>query len=156
MSGITGVDRLYKIADVLPETVDRVLSDELQRAFDEPLAAFRSDVDEAIGAKFPTGYINTFDSAWNILVKTDASGGGIRLKARGTAHGARGKIRDAAALNRGVLRHKTWGRLPWHSQAIPPKFWDDPAERFVGRMRSKLGEVVDSAARRIESDLTGK
>jgi hypothetical protein len=152
MSGITGVERLYRIANVLPEAVDKALSDELENAFTDPIAAFRSEVDEAIGARFPTGYSGTFDGSWNILVKVDAAGGSARARLRGTAHG-RAKKRDSAALNRGLLRHKTWGRLPWFSQAIPPRFWDDPADRFIARMREKLAEVVEKAAKKIEAEL---
>jgi hypothetical protein len=152
VSGITGVERLYKMADKLPEVVDKALSDELENAFSEPIASFRSEVDDAIGTRFPTGYSGTFEGSWNILAKVNAGGGSVSARLRGTAHG-RAKKRDSAALNRGVLRHKTWGRLPWHTQAIPARFWDDPADRLIARMRSKLAEVVEKAAKKIEAQL---
>jgi hypothetical protein len=152
MSGITGVERLYKMADKLPEVVDKALSEELEDAFTEPIAEFRSDVDDAIGTRFPTGYSGTFDASWNILAKVNAGGGSASARLRGTAHG-RAKNRDSAALDRGVLRHKTWGREPWHTQAITPRFWSDPADRLVGRMRSKLAEVVEKVAKKIEAQL---
>lgn len=152
MSGITGVERLYRIAGKLPETVDRALSEELESAFTDPVAAFRSEVDDAIGTRFPTGYTGTFEGSWNILARVEAAGGSAKARLRGTAHG-RAKKRDSAALNRGVLRHKTWGRLPWHTQSIPPRFWDDPADRLIARMREKLAEVVEKAAKKTEAML---
>jgi hypothetical protein len=82
MSGITGVERLYKMADKLPEVVDKALSEELEDAFTEPIAEFRSDVDDAIGTRFPTGYSGTFDASWNILAKVNAGGGSARSSKR--------------------------------------------------------------------------
>lgn len=152
MSGITGVERLYRIAGKLPEVVDKALSEELENAFTEPVTAFRSEVEDAIGTRFPSGYTEAFLGSWNILVKVDVGGGSAKARLRGTAHG-RAKKRDSAALDRGVLRHKTWGREPWHSQAITPRFWSDPADRLVERMREKLAEVVEKAAKKIEAQL---
>jgi len=151
VSGVAGADRLRKDAVVFRDLLVKKINDQVEESVDSPVAKFRGAVDASIGAKFPTGYSGTFDSAWNILV-TKARGAGLRIRLRGTAHG-RSKIRDSAALNRGVLRHKTWGRLPWHSQAIPPRFWDEPADELVDEVRNSLEEAVAKAAKEIEASL---
>lgn len=152
MSGISGMDRLYRLAGHLPELVNEALDEELKTAFEEPVAAFRSDVDRSISSHLPAGYEPTFAGSWNVLVKVEASGGSAKARLRGTARG-RTRRRDSAALDRGVLRHKTWGRLPWHTQGIRPGFWSDPADRLVATMRDQMAEVVRKAAKRIQARL---
>lgn len=152
MSGVTGIDRLYKAAGVFRENVDKELSNELEDAARKAVDPFSRSVFAQISADMPSGYAPTFAGSFRVIPRITAEGGGVRIRLQGTAQG-RAKKRDSAALNRGVLRHKTWGRPPWHSQAITPGFWDRPAQRLVEDMRGRLKEVVEKVAKKIEAQL---
>jgi hypothetical protein len=153
VSGITGIDRVYRAASVLRSgEVDKALSDELEKAARKALEPFNRAVFDQIGADMPSGYAPTFAGSFRVIPRITASGGGVRIRLQGTARG-RAKKRDAAALNRGVLRHKTWGQLPWHSQGITPGFWDRPAQKLVADLRDQLKEVVEKVAKKIEAQL---
>lgn len=154
MSGITGIDRLYKAAGVLRERVDEELSKELEDTARRAIDPFNRAVFDRIDADFPHGggYAGLFAGSFRVVPRVSAEGGGVRIRLQGTARG-RAKKRDSAALNRGVLRHKTWGREPWHSQSIRPGFWDEPAKKLVADLRGKLAEVVEKVARKIEAQL---
>jgi hypothetical protein len=120
MSGITGIDRVYRAASVFRTgEVDKVLSDELESAARKAVEPFNRAVYDQIAADMPSGYAPTFAGSFRIIPRISAGNGGVRIRLQGTAQG-RAKKRDSAALNRGVLRHKTYGRLPWHSQGIAP------------------------------------
>jgi hypothetical protein len=152
MSGITGIDELRKAAGVLRGQVDKELSSELEDTARKALEPFRRTVLDQISADMPSGYAPTFAGSFRIVPNITAAMGGVRIRLRGTAQG-RAKKRDSAALNRGVLRHKTYGRLPWHSQGIPPGFWDRPAQKLIEDMRGRLNEAVKKVARKIEAQL---
>lgn len=155
MSGITGIDRLYKAAGILRSgEVDKALSDELESTARKALEPFNRAVFDQIQQDFPHrgGYADLFAGSFRVIPRINAGGGRVRIRLQGTARG-RAKKRDAAALNRGVLRHKTWGHLPWHHQSIPPGFWDRPAQKLVNDLRGKLAEVVERVAKKIEAEL---
>lgn len=161
MSGITGIDRLYKAAGVLRERVDEELSKELEDTARKAIDPFNRAVFDRIETDLPKsgGYADLFAASFRVIPRITAQGGGLRIRLQGTAHG-RAKKRDAAALNRGVLRHKTYGRATtesgkslWFSQAIRPGFWDEPAKKLVTDLRGKLAEVVEKVARKIEAQL---
>jgi hypothetical protein len=154
MSGISGIDKLYKIAAKLPPTLDLELHKEMRQAITEPIADMRREARTNIAAFMPSGYSPVFGGAFRIL--SNVGGGGLgglaSIRLRGTAKG-RARIRDSAALNRGLLRHKTWGRLPWHSQGITPGFWDRAAEKYIAKLRQKVLEAAERAAKRTEASL---
>jgi hypothetical protein len=152
VSGIVGIERLYKAAGVLRSEVDKTLSDELEKAARKALEPFNRAVFDQIEADMPSGYAPVFAGSFRVIPRINTGNGGVRIRLLGTARG-RAKKRDAAALNRGVLRHKTWGREPWHSQAITPGFWDRPAQKLIADLRGQLNEVVDRVAKKIESQL---
>jgi hypothetical protein len=150
---VTGVDRLYKVAAKLPPTLDYHLRNEVRDIVKEPVANLRRDTRANIAAFMPSGYSPTFSGAFKVQVQVSSVGGDLgSVHLRGTARG-RAKKRDSAALNRGVLRHKTWGRLPWHTQGITPGFWDLAADKFIERLKQKLKEAVEKAAKKTEADL---
>jgi hypothetical protein len=150
---VTGVDRLYKVAAKLPPTLDYHLRNEVRDIVKEPVANLRRDTRANIAAFMPSGYSPTFSGAFKVQVQVSSVGGDLgSVHLRGTARG-RSRKRDSAALNRGVLRHKTWGRLPWHTQGITPGFWDLAADKFVERLKQKLKEAVEKAAKKTEADL---
>jgi hypothetical protein len=152
VSGISGIDRLYTIAAKLPRTVDLELHKAMQNAIKEPVADMRSAARANIAADLPSGYAPVFAGAFRIVTSVGGGTGLASIRLRGTARG-RSKKRDSAALNAGVLRHKTWGRPPWHSQSVAPGFWDRAADRYAQKLTENVREAVEQAAARIKAAL---
>lgn len=152
MSGITGIDRLRRDAAVFERVLGDVVGRELRSGIDAPLRTFKTRTDTAIRADFPARYAAVFGGSWRVVVSATSGSASLRVKLRGTAKG-RSSIRDSAALNRGVLRHKRWGKPPWYSQAVRPGFWDDPAKALAVDVRRAAEDAVAKAASTVEGDL---
>jgi hypothetical protein len=151
MSGVTGADRLLRDAKVLRE-ITKQLTKELKGAADRPLGNFRRAVDARIQADFPKRYAGVFGGSWKIKATTSSGASLLRVKLVGTAQG-RASIRDSAALNKGLLRHKTFGHLPWSSQGVTPGFWDEPAKELSAGMHDAAEVAAEKAAKAIEAQL---
>lgn len=152
MSGIVGVDRLLDASRRLPPAVELALRQELRDALNQPVAQFRRNVKATALEAFPSGYGPTYAGSFRLKQDLSVGAGLVAVKLRGTARG-KASIRDSAALNRGVLRHKTFGRLPWHSQAVAPGFWDRPAERLIADLRAEVRRALAKVAAKVEADL---
>jgi hypothetical protein len=152
VSGVTGIERLRKDVAILRDGLGREVGKELQGSIDQPIKRFRDAVDSAIARDFPRRYAAVFGGAFRIRASSTSGSAALRVKLRGTARG-KSHIRDSAALNRGVLRHKTWGRPPWHSQSVRPGFWDDPAKQLAVDVRTEVEKAVERAAKAIEGQL---
>jgi hypothetical protein len=161
VSGISGIDKVYRIAAKLPPTLDYELHKEMRQAITEPVADMRREARTNIAAFMPSGYAPVFGGAFRIL--SNVGGGGLgglaSVRLRGTAKG-RARIRDSAALNRGILRHKTYGRAVtkkgkslWFDQGITPGFWDRAAEKYIDKLREKVREALERAAKKTEASL---
>lgn len=152
MSGISGIDRLRKDAEVFRRGLGEALGRELQGSVDQPIRAFNRNVRAAAQADFPKRYAGVYTGSFRLKVAATAGSAGIRVKLVGTAKG-KARIRDSAALNRGVLRHKRWGKLPWFSQSVTPGFWDDPAKVLAADVRKAVEAAVEKAAAAVEAQL---
>lgn len=57
---------------------------------------------------------------------------------------------DLASINRGLVRHLTYGHKPWFPQAVTPKTFDAPLEAGAPAARAALEKVMDDVARELE------
>ncbi|MGN9802068.1 hypothetical protein [Micromonospora sp. L32] len=58
--------------------------------------------------------------------------------------------RDVPALNRGVLKHPTFGRRnQWVAQSVRRGFVDRPADRLAPAVRREMNVVIDKVAEKI-------
>lgn len=64
----------------------------------------------------------------------------------------KGKKRDLESINRGVVRHLTYGRRPWRAQRVKPGFFDRPLEGQVAR---DFGQHMFRAINNIRRQITG-
>jgi len=58
---------------------------------------------------------------------------------------------DISSINRGRVRHLSFGHLPWHNQSVRPGFWTDPLNEAAGPVRRELQQVMDDVAAKITS-----
>ena len=57
---------------------------------------------------------------------------------------------DIGSINRGRVRHLTFGHLPWSDQAVKPGFWTEPLVALQPQIRRELGEAMNRIKRQIE------
>jgi hypothetical protein len=152
VSGITGIDKLRKDAEVFRRGLGEALGRELQATVDQPIRTFERNVRSAVRSDLPARYAGVYGGSFRLKVNATAGSAGIRVKLVGTAKG-KAQIRDSAALNRGLLRHKRWGHLPWYSQSVTPGFWDDPAKVLAVDVRKAVEVAVDKTAAAVEAQL---
>lgn len=79
----------------------------------------------------------------------------ISTKRRMTGRGAGIRIvgtdrYDLSSINRGRVRHLTFGHKPWFSQAVTPKTFDEPLEAGAPAARAQLEKVMDDIAHELE------
>lgn len=64
----------------------------------------------------------------------------------------KGKKRDLESINKGLVRHPTFGRKPWKAQRVKPGFFDRPLEGQVAR---DFGQHMFRAINNIRRQVTG-
>jgi hypothetical protein len=69
---------------------------------------------------------------------------GVRLQVNGEP----GAVVDPGAINRGRVRHLTWGRKPWHVQLVPPGWFSDPLTQEAPGVRARIVRHVGEEIRR--------
>lgn len=69
---------------------------------------------------------------------------GVRLRIKGEP----GAVADPGAINRGRVRHLTYGRKPWHIQLVPPGWFSDPLTQEAPRVRARIVRHVGEEIRR--------
>jgi hypothetical protein len=57
---------------------------------------------------------------------------------------------DIGSINRGRVRHLTFGHLPWSDQAVRPGFWTEPLVKGAPTARKEIGGAMKRIARDIE------
>lgn len=152
MSGVSGAGRIRKDVASFRKALGDEVGRELARAVNEPIRKLRRATDLRIEEGFPKRYAAVFGPAFRIKVSATSGSASLRVKLVGTAKG-KARIRDSDALNRGILRHKTYGHLPWRTQSVRPGFWDAPAAAAAGDVREAAEAAVEKAAKTIEGGL---
>ena len=85
----------------------------------------------------------------SVQVRTGANNASARLVGRRKQTRAGGQV-DLPAINRGRLRHPTYGHGPWVTQTVPAGFWDDGVTHAQGAVDRELQAALDQVRRRIE------
>lgn len=97
--------------------------------------------------------LSTLPSSGGLAKKIAASSITTRRRMSGRTAGVRliaANGYDIGSINRGRLRHPTFGRRPWVNQAVRPKFWDRPMEDGAPAVEAALLRVMDEVSRKIE------
>lgn len=89
------------------------------------------------------GGLNQEVASSKIAVRTRTSGGNPGVRVVGLSK------HNIAAMDRGRLRHPTFGHEPWVSQHIKPGWWTDALMGEAPKVRQALLAVMDETTRRI-------
>lgn len=150
MSRVRGTLRLRQVARLLREATPE-LRKEMSKGIRRPLRPFRKQLKANVVGSVPAQYAGVLAPALRAsLMSNDMSSGGglgytVVVYARGKA-----EDRDVRAVNAGVLRHKTWGREPWHAQRVRGGFVDRAVDDLGRQVAKEVDKAVEAMARKIE------
>ena len=141
---ITGVDRLGELGAKL-KAGDKVLRLELSRNLRAAVAPVKPKLRESALAKLPkAGGLARLvaDSKVSIRVAQTGRNVGVRLTAKNTDNITR--------LDKGSVRHKTFGKPPWQTQAVEPDWFTQPTEDAKPQIMAAAKAALDATARKLE------
>ncbi len=94
------------------------------------------------------------ETAISVVTRTGADNASVRLTgSRKQKTG--GRQVDLPRINRGRLRHPTYGHGPWVTQDIRAGFWDRGEDKGRAAVEQELQAALDDLRRRIESGSPG-
>lgn len=149
---VTGRAELRRIqADVakVPASLKARVVDGIRGA----LTPLKVEIPKAAGVRMPHrgGYASVLSRATKVTVRV-LSKDTVTGTASVTAPG-KSKQRDIESINKGILRHPTFGRRgkgDWHAQRVRPKFIDDPFDDAVDRAAKAMEEAINDTADDLE------
>ena len=150
MSGVRGQLELRRVARLLREAPPQ-LKREMARNIRRPVKPFEKQVRAEIPGSVPARYAGVLAPATKarLLGAGTLSGSGLGFTIEVYAKG-HSEDRDVKAVNAGVLRHKTFGREPWHAQRVRGGFVDRAADQLGRQVAQQVEKAVDEMARRVE------
>lgn len=120
----------------------------LRRASLPMIQAIRAEARQSL----PSGlgeYVAT--STISTVVRTGADNTAVQIRGRRRQDRATGKQVDLPAINRGRIRHPTYGRSPWVLQRVQAGFWDRAVTASKAAVDREMQAVADDLRRRIET-----
>lgn len=122
----------------------RELRSELYRGINRATKGLKGDVRESARRRLPrSGGLGRRIAKSKIVTRRRMSGykAGVQIVATSGY--------DIGAINRGRVRHLTFGHLPWSNQAVKPGFWTEPLIAGAPEVRRELDQVVDNIAEKL-------
>lgn len=124
---------------------------QLRKEIREPLPRVRKNIKARALATLPKrGGLNAWAAAIRITLQIKTSGRTAGVRVRGGRNSLR-KRSDMRALDRGRVRHPSWGRRgagQWHTQTVEPGFVTNPVTETT-EWRDVCLRAVDNAVRSI-------
>lgn len=148
---LEGADRLADLGQQL-KSADKTIRSELYRSLNRAVKPLRERAKDT--PRLHPGLPRSGGLA--PLVESSLHGrGGVKTKRRtgrktaGITITGQSSGHDIRAMNRGRLRHPTWGRAPWVDQRITRGFWEKPLEDESPEVRREVIAIMDDILRRI-------
>lgn len=154
MAGIevVGIEQLQALARDLKQAGDRDLRRELLRSIQKASKPLKTGAKEAALEDLPkSGGLaeRVAASKWSTSTRLGVRSPSIRITGRGTA-GVVSKQLDLNSLDRGRLRHLTYGRRPWKDQAVKVHWFSDRMELIADTtVRDDILSAVDTVAAKL-------
>lgn len=125
-------DSIAKLArDLRGFNADEEVVKALRQEIVKPVPAVRKKIRASAIAILPSsGGLNVWVAASRITSSVKVGGHSVTVTLRGGRSSASGKQSDINAIDRGRVRHPSWGRRgrgQWHNQVVAPKFFTRPA-----------------------------
>lgn len=126
----------------------------LRKRMREPVPEVRRQIKARALATLPSsGGLNVWVSKTRVTAQVKVSNRSVNVKLRGGRNSSTGKRSDMRRIDRGRLRHPSWGRRgpgQWHTQTVTDGFFTIPAANAQG-WRWACERAVDEALEVIRS-----
>lgn len=120
---------------------------QLRKEIRKPVPAVRKAIKARALSTMPSGGgLNVWVASTRITAAITVTRRMARVRLKGGRNSAGGRS-DMRAINRGRLRHPSWGRRgpgQWHTQAVAPEFFTKPAAE-AKEWREAIDRAIDSA-----------
>lgn len=124
---MSSIDRL--VAELRAFDGRREVVQQLRREIRKPLPAVRKAVARSATTRLPgRGGLGKWAAKTRVTAVVAVSGRTAGVRVKGARQSLRGAS-DIRALDRGRVRHPSWGRRrpgQWHVQLVRPQFFTDP------------------------------
>jgi len=104
----------------------------------------KNEVKKSARERLPKkGGLNKRVAGTKIATKRRVSGNSAGVRLVGTSG------YDIGSINRGRVRHLTYGHKPWKNQTVVKGFWTDPLVEGGPKVRDEIQEVMDTVATKL-------
>lgn len=144
---VSGADELNRLAHKL-KGADKALRKELYSGLQRATKPIRADVSRSLATRLPQhGCLARKMAKAKVTTRIKTANRNTRLTIRVSS--PRGEDFDVQAMDRGRLRHPTFGQRNWVTQQIPPGVVSDPLERGAVPARREAAEAMARVARKL-------
>jgi hypothetical protein len=152
---IEGADQLERLAKALKDAGDKNLRKELFKASQRSTRPVKKEVTASARKTLPKrGGLNEWVGRTKLKTKTRTGGRNVGVLITGAPGKRMSPTSDLRAINRGRVRHLTFGHKPWVTQQVRPGFWDDVMEGpLADRARQEFTAAMDRIAAQITSSV---
>ena len=142
---VTGWEQLAAVARDLKVAGDRGLKNELQRGLRKSATPLKEGAVEAALEQLPhSGGLGEYVATTSKFAVRTRLSRNPQIRIVGS-----NRI-DLDSLDRGRVRHLTWGHLPWRDQIITPRWFSDRMELIADTgVRDEILEAIDQTAQKL-------
>jgi len=148
MSGVDGHEELARLGQRLRQAGDKTLMRELRTGMAKGMAPLTALIRAAAPSYMPAGYESTFAASLRSRTSVRTTGRSAAVDLRLWADG-RTKRRRVRQMNKGSLRHKTYGKPPWRRQYIVAGFFSDPVDVQRDVVRDQAQQALHRVGQKI-------
>jgi hypothetical protein len=144
--GYHGAEKLARLAAAIKDAGDKDLRRELFRAMQRSTKPLKLAAREGAIQILPyRGGLaeRVATSKFSTQVRTRGKGAGVRVKGASDM--------DIGSMNRGRLRHLTYGHRPWRNQKVRAGWFDDSLTVEADKVRGEIVRAVDELGRKLEA-----
>jgi hypothetical protein len=142
---VIGAEQLVRLAAAVKLYGDKELRKDMLRGLRNAAKPMATSIKEEAAAVLPKGGgLNEWVAKSPISPRTRTTGksAGVRITGRKTGH-------DLEAINRGRVRHPTYGHSPWVSETVSSGWWERGALKKEGLVRRDLIVAMEEVAAKI-------
>lgn len=150
---MTGADQLAHVAKQLRAAgaEGKAIRKELYAGLQRATKPLRADMITHAAATMPKrGGLSKRVARSKVSTRTTGGGRnvGVRITVKGPAKTGGGQV-DARSIDRGRLRHPTFGHRPYVNQQVTPGAFSEPFDAAAPLVRKELVKAVDTVAKRL-------
>lgn len=151
---IVGYKDLERLGKDLKAAGDKELKKELLKGIQRATrdSGIKQEIADSARAHLPQrGGLSEYVAKMRIITRTRTNGKYIGVRLTGSKKKGAKQV-DLYRIDRGTVRHPTYGHRPWVNQGVRPGFWTEPLEGPIAfEVKQQILRVIADIARKLES-----